>query len=58
MNTYYTIFKPLTSDSTKHSNTFKQFPCLSVFDDFVESGLKGLRNNQTPLIRNLSAQNQ
>ena len=50
MNIYFTLFNPLRSDSTKCSNTFKQFVCVGVFDHFVESGLKGLRNNQNPPI--------
>ena len=51
MNIHFTLYKPLKSDSTKCSNTFKQFICLCVFDHFVEPGLKGLRNNQNPPIR-------
>ena len=50
------IIQTLISDSTKCSNTFKQ--CLCVFDHFAESGLKDLRNNQNPPIRNLSVQNR
>ena len=46
MKIYFKLLKPLKSDSRKCSNTFKQFVCLVVFDRFVESGLKGLRNNQ------------
>ena len=45
----FAIFNPLSANSTKWSNTLKQFVgklptnCLSVFDHFVELALKGLK---------------
>ena len=42
-------FNPLSANPTKWSNTLKQFVgnlptnCLSVFNHFVKSALKGLR---------------
>ena len=47
----YCQFNPLSANPTKWSNTLKQFVgnlptnCLSVFDQFVISALKGLRWN-------------
>ena len=48
--------KPLSANPTKWSNKFKEFVgnlptnCLSVFDNFVELALKGLKEKQNLLI--------
>ena len=45
------LFNPLSANSTKCSNTFKQFVgnlptnCLSVFDNFVGLAPKGLTHS-------------
>ena len=49
------VFNPLSANSTKWSNTLKQFVadlptnCLSVFDHFVKLAFKELRNETLPL---------
>ena len=51
----YITFNPLSANSTKWSNTLKQFVgnlptnCLSVFDHFVGLALKGLKKNKVLL---------
>ena len=50
------IINPLNANSTKWSNTLKQFVgnlptnCLSVFDHFVGLALKGLTRTQIPTL--------
>ena len=47
------VFNPLSANPTKWPNTLKQFVrklltnCLSVFDHFVNSALKGLKHIKT-----------